>query len=160
MHSIVFQCLFGKNSSETLCLTGNEFQKNIHLYMIFSEYRGTEGLLKSLEEYIYNKHYNQDTADLVFEALSKIFQHRTFIFKTSLKNSPRGIVSERYNRCIRVLKRGDCYNLIVVNKKGCEKINNWLHNLYARSVIFYLYKRFIKKILICLQIFISHIEVW
>ena len=90
--------------------------------MGFSEYKSTEEFLKSLEVYIFNKRYNHDTVDLVFEALSKTFQHRVFIFEESLTNSPRGIVGEKYNRCINVLKWGDHYNLIVVNEKGCEKL--------------------------------------
>ena len=118
--------------------------------MGFSEYGSTEELLKSLEEYIFYKRYNHDNVDLVFEALSKIFQHRVFIFEESLTNSPRGIVGEKYNRCINVLKRGDHYNLIVVNEKGCEKANNRLHNPYSRSVLFFL---------ICLHIFIIYIKV-
>ena len=101
---------FGKNSSEILFLLWNEFQENIHLYMRFSEYNSTEELFKSLEEYIFNKRYNHNTVDLVFEALSKIFQHRAFIFEESLTNSPRGIDRKKYNRCINVLKRGDHYN--------------------------------------------------
>ena len=92
---------------------------------------------KSWEEYIFNKRYNHDTVNLVFEALSKIFQCRVFIFEESLTNSPRGIVGEKYNRCINVLKKGDPYNLIVVNEKGCEKANNRLHNLYSRSVLLF-----------------------
>ena len=79
--------------------------------MGFSEYKSTEEFLKSLEVYIFNKRYNHDTVDLVFEALSKTFQHRVFIFEESLTNSPRGKVGEKYNRCINVLKRGDHYNL-------------------------------------------------
>ena len=59
---------FGKDSSEILSLLWNEFQENSHLYMVFSEYNSTEELLKSLEEYIFNKRYNHDTVDLVFEA--------------------------------------------------------------------------------------------
>ena len=151
-HCIVncFSMFFGKDSSEILSLLWNEFQENIHLYMGFSEYNSTEELLKSLEEYIFNKRYNHDTVDLVFEALSKIFQHRVFIFEESLTNSPRGIVGEKCNRCINVLKRGDHYNLIVVNEKGCEKANNRLHNPYSRSVLFFL---------ICLHIFIIYIKV-
>ena len=100
---------FGKDSSEILSLLWNEFQENIHLYMGFSEYSSTEELIKSLEEYIFNKRYNHDTVDLVFEVLSKIFQHRVFIFEESLTNSPRGMVGEKYNRCNDVLKRGDHY---------------------------------------------------
>ena len=46
--------------------------------MGFSEYSSTEELLKSLEEHIFNKRYNHDTVDLVFEALSKIFKHTSF----------------------------------------------------------------------------------
>ena len=101
-HCIVncFSMFFGKDSSEILSLLWNEFQENIHLYMGFSEYNSTEELLKSLEEYIFNKRYNHDTVDLVFEALSKIFQHRVFIFEELLTNSPRGIVGEKYNPCI------------------------------------------------------------
>ena len=77
-HCIVtcFSMFFGKDSSEILSLLWNEFQKNSHLWMGFSEYNSTEELLKSLEEYIFNKRYNHDAVDLVFEALSKIFQHR------------------------------------------------------------------------------------
>ena len=110
-----FSMFFGKDSCEILSLLWNKFQENIHLNMGFSEHSSTEELLKSLEEYIFNKRYNHDTVYLVFEALSKIFQHRVFIFEESLTNSPCGIVGEKYNRCINVLKRGDHYNLIVVN---------------------------------------------
>ena len=87
---------------------------------------------------------NHDTVNLVFEALSKIFQHRVFLFEGSLTNSPRGIVGEKYNRCINVLKRGDHYNLIAVNEKGCEKANNRLHNPYSCStLLFYIFSCFI-----------------
>ena len=105
-HSIenCFSMFFGKDSSKILSLLWNEFQENNHLYLGFSEYNSTEELLKSVEEYIFNKRYNHDTVDLVFDALSKIFQHRVFIFEESLTNSPRGIVGEKYNRCINVLK--------------------------------------------------------
>ena len=68
-----FSMFFGKDSSEILSLLWNKFQENIHLYMGFSEYKSTEEFLKSLEEYIFNKRYNHNTVDLVFEALSKIF---------------------------------------------------------------------------------------
>ena len=88
---------FGKDSFEIFSLLWNEFQENIHLYMGFSEYSSTEELIKSLEEYIFNKRYNHDTVHLVFEVLSKIFQHRVFIFEESLTNSPRGMVGEKYN---------------------------------------------------------------
>ena len=135
---------FCKGSSEILSLLWNKFQENIHLYLGFSEYSSTEELLKSLEEYNFNKCYNHDTVDLVFEALSKIFEHRVFIFEESLKNSPRGIVGEKYRRCINVLKRGDHYNLIVQNEKGCEKVNNRLHNPYSRAtLLFYIFFCFI-----------------
>ena len=105
-HCIVncFSMFFGKDSSEILSLLWNEFQENSHLWMGFSEYNSTEELLKSLEEYIFNKRYSHDTVDLVFETLSKNVQHRVFIFEESLTNSPRGIVGEKYNRCINVLK--------------------------------------------------------
>ena len=117
----IFQCFFGKDSSEIFSLLRNQFQENIHLDMGFSEYSSTEELLKSLEEDILNKRYNHDTVDLVFEALSKIFQHRVFIFEESLTNSPRG----------------DHYSLIVVNEKGYEKANNRLHNPYSRSILLF-----------------------
>ena len=145
-HYIVncFSMFIGKDSTEILSLLWNEFQKNIHLYMRSSKYNSTEELFKSLEEYIFNKRYNHDTVDLVFEALSKIFQHRAFIFEESLPNSPRGIIGERYNRFINVLKRGDHYNFIVVNEKGCEKANNRLHHPYSCSILlFYIFFCFI-----------------
>ena len=66
----------GKDTSEILFLLRNKFQENIHLYMVFSEYKSTEELLKCFEEYIFNKSYNHDTVDLVFQALSKVFQRR------------------------------------------------------------------------------------
>ena len=128
--------------------------------MGFSEYNSTEELLKSVKEYIFNKRYNRDAADLVSEALSKIFQHRVFIFEESLTDSPRGIVSEKYNRRINVLKRGDHYNLIVLNEKGCEKAINRLHNPYSCSILlFYLHNSFIKKMLICHHISMISIKV-
>ena len=66
----------GKDTSEILFLLRNKFQENIHLYMVFSEYKSTEELLKCFEECIFNKSYNHDTVDLVFQALSKVFQRR------------------------------------------------------------------------------------
>ena len=106
-HCIVncFSVFFGKDSSEILSLLLNEFQKNSHLSMAFSEYNSTEELLKSLEEYIFNKRYSHDTVDLVFETLSKNVQHRVFILEESLTNSPRGIIGEKYIRCTNVSKK-------------------------------------------------------
>ena len=128
---------FGKGSSEILSLLWNNFQENIHLYMGFSEYKSTEELLKSFEEYIFNKRYKHNTVDLVLVLLPKIFQIWAFIFEESLTNSPRGMVGEKYNRCINVLKRGNHYNLIVVNEKECEKAKSRLHNPYSCSILLF-----------------------
>ena len=66
-HCIVncFSMFFGKDSSEILSLLWNKFQENIHLYRGFREYKSTEELLKSLEEYIFNKRYNHNTVGFV-----------------------------------------------------------------------------------------------
>ena len=80
-----FSMFFGKDSSGILSLLRNGFQVNVHLYMGFGEYMSTEERLKSLEEYIFNKRYNHDTVDIVFEALSKIFQRRVFYLKNHLQ---------------------------------------------------------------------------
>ena len=80
-----FPMFFRKDSSEILSLPGDEYQENIHLYVGFSKYKSTEEFLKSLEEYIFNKRYNHDTVDIVFEALSKIFQRRVFYLKNHLQ---------------------------------------------------------------------------
>ena len=75
----------GKDTSEILSLLRNKFQENIHLYMVFSEYKSTEELLKSLE-YIFNKSYNHDTVNLVFEALSKSLPTTTVMSYRRLKD--------------------------------------------------------------------------
>ena len=98
-----------------LHLLWDEFQTHVDTYMQFGEYKNTTELLKALENYIFNKVYNNDAVDLVLEALSKIFKHRVFIFQDSLTNAPLGVVGEKYNRCINLLKCGDHYNLILSN---------------------------------------------
>ena len=80
-----FPMFFGKDSSEILSLPGDEYQENIHLYVGFSKYKSTGEFLKTLEEYIFNRRYNHDTVNLVFEALSKIFQRRVFYLKNHLQ---------------------------------------------------------------------------
>ena len=104
-----FSMFFGKDSSEILSLLWNEFQENIHLYMGFSEYSSTEELIKSLEEYIFNKRYNHDSW-LARSTIDVIMSWKEEIIT---------------------------YNLIVVNEKGCEKANKRLHNPYSRSILLF-----------------------
>lgn len=124
-HCIIncFSSFFKKESSEVLNLLWNEFQIHLDTYMQFGEYKSTAELLKSLENYIFNKVYNSDTVDLVLEALSKIFKHRVFIFQDSLSSAPLGVIGEKYNRCINLLKTGEHYNLVLTSKeeKGNER---------------------------------------
>ena len=49
--------------------------------MKFGEYENSEQLLQYLPQYIFDKNYDDDTVDLVLEALSKIYMHRIFIFE-------------------------------------------------------------------------------
>ena len=121
----------------------------IYRFLWIQQYGKTSEKLEK-EEYIFYKHYNQDTVDLASEALPKIFQHRVFPFEESLSNCLRGIVGERYNQRINVLKRVDYCNLIIVKEIGCEKANNRLRNLYSFQFyclffffLFYLHNRFI-----------------
>ena len=118
-----------KEVSEIMTSLWSEFQKNIDLYMGFGEYHSEEELLKNLEDYIFNKRYNHDTVDLVLEALSKMFQLRVFIFEESLTKSPCGIVGEKFNRCINLLKKKDHYGLIVAERNECKKFSNRSVNL-------------------------------
>ena len=87
-HCIVnyFSTFFGKATSKVLNELWQEFHNNIEEYMKFGEYVNSEQLFQCLQQYIFEKKYDQNTVDLVLEALSKIHMHRIFIFENSIDN--------------------------------------------------------------------------
>ena len=130
----------------------------------FQCYSSTEELIKSLAEYIFNKRYNHDTVDLFFEVLSKIFQHRVFLFEESLTILQVAWLARSTIDVIMSWKEEIVtYNLIIVNEKGCEKANKRLHNPYSRSILlFYILFCFIFTTALlkrCWHIFMIYINV-
>ena len=77
----------GKGTSEIL----NELHNNVEEYMKFGEYENSEQLLQPLQQYTFEKNYDNDTVDLELEALSKICMHRIFIFENSIDSYWRKI---------------------------------------------------------------------
>ena len=60
-------------------------------YMKFGEYENSEQLLQPLQQYTFEKNYDNNTVDLELEALSKICMHRIFIFENSIDSYWRKI---------------------------------------------------------------------
>lgn len=122
-HCIIncFVTFLKKDKNEILDILWNEFRENVNTYIQFGEYTSTNELLECLQEYVHNRKYNQDTVDLVLEALSKVFLLRIFIFEGSLNNDPLGVIGEKFTKCINLIKSGDHYNLVVSSTKTNDK---------------------------------------
>ena len=92
-HCIVncFLTFLGKGTSEVLNELWQEFHNNVEEYMKFGEYENSEQLLQPLEQYTFEKNYDNNTVDLELEALSKICMHRIFIFENSIDSYWRKI---------------------------------------------------------------------
>ena len=85
--------------------------------MKFGEYENCEQLLQCLQQYIFDKNYHHETEDIVLQASSKIYINRIFIFENSIDNPPCGVIGEKFNKCINLIKPGDHHNLVVSSEK-------------------------------------------
>ena len=52
----------------------NEMNENIELYIRFGVYASPEDLQIELAKYSFSKNYSNDTADLIIEALAKVYE--------------------------------------------------------------------------------------
>ena len=53
--------------------------ENIELYIRFKVHESPEDLRIELVKYTFSKNYSSDTADLIIEALAKVYEARVFI---------------------------------------------------------------------------------
>ena len=74
---------FSKNvdepSAHVLNRLWNEINDNVYTYIEFGSYNSANELRKELSKYACEKSYDNDTADLVVEALSRVFEYKVLI---------------------------------------------------------------------------------
>ena len=86
--------------------------------MEFGTYLLPDELRSELSKYIFDKSYEFDTADLVFEALSKIYKCRVFILQDKPEASPTGHVGETLTNTIHLLHQKNYYDLLKLRNQN------------------------------------------
>ena len=90
----------------------HEMNGNIKLYMRFGVYESPEDLRIELAKYTFNKNYSNDTADLIIEALAKVYEARVFIHVDKIQQHPESNVGVDFPTFIHLIKTGQHYDLL------------------------------------------------
>ena len=63
-------------------------KENIELVIKFEVYESPEDLRIELAKYTFSENYYNDTADLIIEALAKVYEARVFIYMDKIQQHP------------------------------------------------------------------------
>ena len=90
----------------------HEMNKNIKLYIWFGVYKSLEDLQIELAKYIFSKNYSNGTADLIIEALAKVYEARVFIHMDKIQQHPENNVGVDFPIVIHLIKTGQHYDML------------------------------------------------
>ena len=71
-----------------------------------------EDLRIELVKYIFSKNYSSDTANLIIEALAKVYEARVSIHVDKIQQHPENNVGMDFPNIIHLIKTGQHYNLL------------------------------------------------
>ena len=112
----VFHC-FGEQFDEitefVLQRLWYKISNSSHMYMEFGTYASPDELRSELSKYIFDKSYEFGKADLVFDALSRIYKCLVFI-----QASPTDHVGETFTITIHLLHQKDHYDLLQLRNQS------------------------------------------
>ena len=86
--------------------------ENIELYISFGTYESPEDLRIELAKYTFSKNYSSDTADLIIEALTKVYEAQVFIHLDKIQQHPENRVGMDFPNIIHLIKTGQHYGLL------------------------------------------------
>ena len=91
----------------------NEINSKTDVYLQFREYESPDALWNELTKYTFDKAYDHDTADLVMEALSKIFKCKVLIQDGNPQKNLTCIIGHTFSSAIYLIKSREDYNLLI-----------------------------------------------
>ena len=86
--------------------------ENIELYIRFEVYESPEYQRIELAKYTFSKNYYNDTANLIIEALAKVYEARVFIHMDKIQQHPENQVGVDFLNIIHLIKTGQHYDLL------------------------------------------------
>ena len=86
--------------------------ENIELYIRFKVYESPEYQRIELAKYTFSKNYYNDTANLIIEALAKVYEARVFIHMDKIQQHPKNQVGVDFLNIIHLIKTGQHYDLL------------------------------------------------
>ena len=127
-HCIVkcFARRFCKDTDVVLQLLKHEFHSKSKLYLEFTD-SSLNDMMKDIGDYIMKKRYNNNTIDLVLEALAMIFECRVFVYEEFPGGKPNGVIGEHFKSEIHILKKTDNFGGLhydLINKVKEEEQND------------------------------------
>ena len=84
-------------------------------------------MMNDIGDYITKKRYNNNTIDLVLEALAMIFECRVFVYEEFPGGKPNGVIGEHFKSEIHILKKTDIFGGLhydLINKVKEEEQND------------------------------------
>ena len=75
-------------------------------------YESPEDLRIELAKYIFSKNYSNDTANLIIEALAKVYETRVVIHVDKIQQHPENNVGVDFPNIIHPIKTGQHYDLL------------------------------------------------
>ena len=90
----------------------HEMNENIELYIKFGVYESPEDLRIELAKYTFSKNYSNDTADLIIEALAKVYEAQVFIHVHKMQQHSENNVGVDFPNIIHLIKTGQHYDLL------------------------------------------------
>ena len=90
----------------------HEMNENIELYIKFGVYESPEDLRIELAKYTFSKNYSNDTADLIIEALAKVYKAQVFIHEDKIQKHPENNVGVEFPNIFHLIKTGQHYDLL------------------------------------------------
>lgn len=108
-----FAVMFHETKELVLQRVWNEISNNADIYKSFGEYSSCDELMNEVAKYAFEKGYGHDTADFIIEALSNVYKCRVFVHRNNPQKDPEGIVGEKFQNKIHVLKTKEHYDLLL-----------------------------------------------
>ena len=103
---------FNEATEQVLEKLWHEMNENIELYLRFGVYESPGDLRIELANYTFSENYSNDTADLIIEALAKVYKAQVFIHEDKIQKHPENNVGVEFPNIFHLIKTGQHYDLL------------------------------------------------
>ena len=103
---------FNEATEQVLEKLWHEMNENIELYLRFGVYESPGDLRIELANYTFSENYSNDTADLIIEALAKVYEAQVFIHVDKMQQHSENNVGVDFPNIIHLIKTEQHYDLL------------------------------------------------